>query len=116
MPEPVRSMTGSGTHVVETDAGRFEAEARSVNNRFLKLSLRTPGLLSAKEHEIEALVRERVERGTVYMVVRVVLDEPEVKVRLNESAVLEYKKLLGKLRKTAGIAGDLTHAGSFAAR
>jgi uncharacterized protein (TIGR00255 family) len=58
-------MTGIGTTVVETPAGRFEAEARSVNHRFLKVSVRLPLALESLEPSVEERVRARVERGHV---------------------------------------------------
>jgi len=67
----MRSMTGFGAASKTRGGVSATVEARSVNNRFLKVSLRCPQALSAREHEIEAIVRDRVERGTVYLGVRV---------------------------------------------
>ena len=98
----MRSMTGFGS--ASKTRGGFSAtvEARSVNNRFLKVSLRCPSALSAREHEIEGIVREFCERGTVYVVVRIVREGPEFRIRLNEKVVADYAKLLKKLGKTGG--------------
>lgn len=64
------SMTGSGNGVVDTPAGRVEAEARSVNHRFLKTSAHVGGMLAALEPAIEEKVRARCERGHVTVSVR----------------------------------------------
>ncbi len=100
------SMTGFGS-ASRTRAGiSVSVEARSVNNRFLKISLRSPSCLSSHEHEIEALVRERVSRGAVSVFIRMVLPERPVRVRMNESAVAGYRRLFGKLCREAGIEGS----------
>jgi uncharacterized protein (TIGR00255 family) len=71
-PGFVRSMTGVGSHVAETAEGRFEVEARAVNHRFLKVSLRAGGPLPELAAEVEELVRARVGRGHVSLSLRFV--------------------------------------------
>lgn len=63
-------MTGSGTFVVESSSGRIEAEARSVNNRFLKSTIRTQGPLSGTTPIVEAAVRKHLQRGHVTVFLR----------------------------------------------
>jgi uncharacterized protein (TIGR00255 family) len=63
-------MTGLGTGVEESKAGRFEVEARSVNHRFLKVTLRLPPSLESIEPLVEEKVRGRVERGHVTLGLR----------------------------------------------
>jgi uncharacterized protein (TIGR00255 family) len=69
------------------------------------VSLRCPQALSAREHEIEAIVRGVCERGTVSVVVRAVREGPEFRVRLNEKIVADYARLLKMLAKTGGADG-----------
>ena len=66
---PVRSMTGSGTFALDTALGRFEAEARSVNNRFLKSTVRAHGPISGVTPIVEEVLRAKLQRGhvTVHM-------------------------------------------------
>jgi uncharacterized protein (TIGR00255 family) len=70
MGAPVRSMTGVGQAVLEHAVGRFEVEARSVNHRFLKVSLRTQGGLPDLAQEVEERVRTQVARGHVTLNLR----------------------------------------------
>ena len=56
-------MTGAGTATADAPAGRVEAEARSVNHRFLKVSVHLSPALSSLEPAVEERVRLRVERG-----------------------------------------------------
>jgi len=91
---------------VGTKAGfSVSVEARSVNNRFLKISLRNPSCLSSREHEIEARIRETVSRGSVNVSIRLVLPERPMRIRMNESAVAEYRRIFGKLAKQGDIEG-----------
>ena len=103
----MRSMTGFGSASKTRGGVSATVEARSVNNRFLKVSLRCPPFLSAREHEIEGMVRERAERGTIALAVRVARDSHPIRVRLNETAVADYGKLLKKLAKAVGADGTL---------
>ena len=62
----VRSMTGYGRVVEPYASGRLSAEIRSVNNRFLKLSIKVPGRFGSVEDKIKALLEENgVTRGSV---------------------------------------------------
>lgn len=62
----VLSMTGYGRAVSEDDGQRITAEIRSVNNRFLKLSVKVPGRYGALEDRIKALLGKlRIMRGSV---------------------------------------------------
>ena len=58
-------MTGSGTFALDTELGRFEAEARSVNNRFLKSTVRSQGPLSGVTSLVEEALRAGIQRGHV---------------------------------------------------
>ncbi len=99
----MKSMTGFGAASRSRSGLAAAVEVRSVNNRFLKVSVRVPSALSSREHEIDALVREYVTRGTVNLVVRLDLRERPVKVRMNEEAVQAYRKLLARLGRRADL-------------
>lgn len=66
----VRSMTGAGTHAASGPLGRFEAEARSVNHRFLKLTWRAQGPLPDLQAEVEERARKHLQRGHVTVTLR----------------------------------------------
>ena len=61
----IRSMTGFGQASGEIDGVIYTVEIRSVNNRYLKLSVRLPDMMSFLEGEIEKMHRQYVQRGTV---------------------------------------------------
>ena len=70
--EPVRSMTGSGSFAVDAGVGRVEAEARSVNHRFLKTTLRAHGPVPNVESAVEDCARRVAQRGHVTVTLRYV--------------------------------------------
>lgn len=64
------SMTGFGDARRQTGASSIAVEVRTVNNRFLKCSVRLPESCSAFEPQVEKLIRSSVARGTVHLTVR----------------------------------------------
>lgn len=87
MSEPVRSMTGAGTFAVETPFGRIEAEARSVNHRFLKTSVRAQGPLPQAAALAEDILKKHLGRGHVSIHLRLRPATREAAdVRIDEAA------------------------------
>jgi uncharacterized protein (TIGR00255 family) len=56
------SMTGFGNASYDSDGVHVSSEIKSVNNRYLKLSVRMPDSVARFEADIEKLVRSRVTR------------------------------------------------------
>ena len=61
----IHSMTGFGRVEVERDGRTLVAEARSVNHRFLELSIRLPRGFQPLEGKLRSCIQERVARGKV---------------------------------------------------
>lgn len=66
----IYSMTGQGRAKLAVDGMEIEAEVRSVNNRFLKVTFKLSDPLSPFELAMENLVREHLKRGSVHVFVR----------------------------------------------
>lgn len=66
----IASMTGFGRATRETPDETFEVEVRAVNNRSLKVQPRLSESASALAARVEHHVRERIDRGTVYVTVK----------------------------------------------
>ncbi len=60
----IKSMTGFGQAVANADANMV-VEVKSLNSKFLDLSLRLPKKFSDKEQEVRTLIADRLERGKV---------------------------------------------------
>ena len=103
-----RSMTGFGVGRAGDQALGIVAEARSVNNRFLDLSLRLPRTLSQFEGEVRDLVRKRVERGRVTLAVTEEWSgESTGDVKLDRAKALNYANLLRELQALTEVPGEV---------
>lgn len=65
----LRSMTGFGKAVIRTDEGAIQVEVKSLNSKFLDLSVRLPSDFSDKDIEVRNLVQERLERGKISLTI-----------------------------------------------
>ncbi len=72
----IRSMTGYGAAGAETEALRVAVTVRSVNHRYLDLTIQLPRRLQAWEAEMKKAVQERVSRGRLEVSVQVVQKLP----------------------------------------
>src|SRR5277367_5645853 len=63
-------MTGFGRATRETPDETFEVEVRAVNNRSLKVQPRLSESASALAARVEHHIRERIDRGTIYVTVK----------------------------------------------
>jgi len=66
----VRSMTGYGRAEAVLDGQKFSVEVKSLNHRFLEISLRLPAMLSALEMEIKKKIAELLLRGKIDVTIR----------------------------------------------
>ena len=71
----IRSMTGYARAEARGAYGRLSWELRSVNHRYLDLSLRMPDELRGVENDARALISARVSRGKVEASLRLVRDD-----------------------------------------
>jgi uncharacterized protein (TIGR00255 family) len=87
-------MTGFGEARIQEPRRTVLVEVRTVNNRHLKLNTKLSDELAALEPNIEAVVRERIRRGTVYVVIRVERPRQAEDYRLNLVALVSYRDQL----------------------
>lgn len=91
------SMTGFG-HSSSEDAGvHVSTEIKSVNNRYLKLSIRMPDTVARFEADIEKLVRSRVTRGSVQLSIRVRFAGGQSEYRIDSDLLKGYQDQLKSL-------------------
>ena len=104
----ITSMTGYGKSLVKNGELSVEVEIKSLNNRYLDLSLRLPKFLSARELEIREKVKNRIKRGKIYLSVVVRRGEFEEKFNEIDHAAVKFAvKMLKDIRKTAGLKDKL---------
>ncbi len=73
----IRSMTAFGATRFESAHGTVSAEIRSVNNRYLDLTLRLPEELRFAEMQVRELVGRQVLRGKVELKLNYAVAERE---------------------------------------
>ncbi|MFH1024553.1 MAG: YicC/YloC family endoribonuclease [Planctomycetota bacterium] len=100
-------MTGFGRATKRIDGAMCVVEVRSVNNRFLKISIHGPEGGPLDEGWIHEAVRGAVRRGTVQVDLRQEGRFREHAV-VDRAAVREYLAVWRGLKRELGIPGDLT--------
>ena len=83
-------MTGFGTSAGTIQGVEYDVEVRSVNNRYLKISMRTPESLQPLETQIEQKIREKLQRGSVNLTVRMKVPDEEAVYKVNPTALNSY--------------------------
>jgi uncharacterized protein (TIGR00255 family) len=91
---PVRSMTGFGAARRETPGAVAQVEARSVNNRHLTVAIRAPSAFDARQSELEAFVRSKLQRGSVSVTISVKARRDVAPGRINAAVVEDYARQL----------------------
>jgi uncharacterized protein (TIGR00255 family) len=91
------SMTGFGHGVEERQGVHVVTELKSVNNRYLKLSIRLPDSAARYESDLEKLIRSRISRGAVQVSVRVRYDSGAAGYRIDAGVLQAYRRQLAEL-------------------
>jgi len=101
------SMTGYGS--ARRAEGEFvvEAEARSVNNRFLKVSFRAPDPFSKSQKLFEDLVKEKASRGSVDLTLRLRRGETASAFTVQQTVLESYYQQLLETQKKLDIPGEV---------
>ena len=98
-------MTGFGNASQKSDAADVTVEIKSVNNRYLKLSVRLPDVVAKFESDLEKIIRDRIARGSVQVSVRVRFDAHDVGYALNPEVLGGYLRQVEALQKAGGAVG-----------
>ena len=84
------SMTGYGEATYQSDVLHLAIELRSVNNRYLKVSLRAAEPYNLLEPEVEKVVRRSVRRGTIQVHLRCQRQFAPADFQINAVALRSY--------------------------
>lgn len=108
------SMTGHGEAHRRQDHMAVAVEVRTINSRYFKLNLRTSEAYSNLEPQIEAVVRERIRRGTLQVSLRIEREASPDDFQISDVVLASYHKQLTKLNEQLRIAEGVTLASLLA--
>src|SRR6267378_1520473 len=102
-------MTGYGEARYQSDALNLSLELRAVNNRYLKVTLRTTDPYHLLEPEFEKVIRRVVKRGTLQVHLRLDRQGNAQDYRINHTALESYVQQLRGMAEQLGLGdrGDL---------
>lgn len=105
----IKSMTGYGLSHFENDVYAVNVEVKTLNSKFLDLSIRSPKQFSDKELDIRNLVSGVLDRGKVSLSIEFVNKTgEELPIGINEELFASYVQKYQSLADAAEIApGDL---------
>ena len=102
----IKSMTGFGIAGFEDEKMIIHVEVKSLNSKFLDLSIRSPRQFSDKEHEIRNLVQGVLDRGKVSVSIEFLSKSTsELPVSINEEL---FTAFYNKFKGMAEAVGDAT--------
>ena len=86
-----QSMTGFASQTTALDEWKLSFECKSVNSRFLDITLKLPDVVKVCESQLRKIISDAVVRGKVELTIRLERDEtfPEGKVNANKLVELE---------------------------
>ncbi len=100
-------MTGFGEARCQCDGLAVTVEIRTINSRFLKLSVRCGEGYAALDSRIEGIVRKTIRRGTVQVNVRVDRQRSPDDYRINVEVLDSYRRQLNSLAQQWDLAKDV---------
>jgi uncharacterized protein (TIGR00255 family) len=83
-------MTGFGEAQGEINGATYTVEIKTVNNRYLKTSIRLPEMVAFLEEDIDKLLRKNLSRGMVICVLRLKNVPANVLFGIDETALRAY--------------------------
>ncbi len=95
-------MTGYGEAEVKKGEYAVNCEVRSVNNRFLNISVKLPDSFQCLESEIRDAIRSKLKRGSVSITMKAEEVTPG-NYEVNTDRIEYYASILKKLKKKTGI-------------
>ncbi len=100
----IESMTGFGSGEYAEFGIRATAEIRSVNSRFIEISVKLPRQFSGYELEARELIRKALQRGKISAVVQLEREnKSELPIRIKPDMVKAYTAILSELKTISGI-------------
>ena len=101
----IKSMTGYGQAQSDINGVSYTVEIKSVNNRYLKTTVKLPEVLSFLEDDIDKLLRKSLSRGTVNFVLKMKDISGNTLFEIDEKALQSVAQKLNNAIVSADIKG-----------
>ena len=113
----MRSMTGYGRRLISRDGREMTVEIKTVNHRFLDVSLRMPRALSFAEDALRKKLSQSLRRGHVDVNVSYLNLRADARiVRVDEGLVEQYREAVARIGKILNGTGEIDPASFIAAQ
>jgi len=97
-------MTGYGNAEIESKGIHYSVEIRSLNSKFLEVSVKLPKNHSTKENDFREIVKNKISRGKISLSASIQKkNNVELPIEINKDAVKFLNNLLKTLRKSTGL-------------
>ena len=95
-----QSMTGFANQTTTLGEWKLSFECKSVNSRFLDITLKLPEVLKTTEPQIRQAINNSLSRGKVELTVRLERDKSSPEAQVDTDKLLELEKALETIRST----------------
>ena len=105
----ILSMTGYGKSLLTDKDFSVEVEIKSINSRFLDLSLKVPRFFADKEFEIRNFLKEKIKRGKISL--SVFIEKNGILngfSNVNEAGLINVNKMLLDINHKLGLKSEIT--------
>jgi uncharacterized protein (TIGR00255 family) len=105
----LKSMTGFAKVEIEGPEGKLYGEAKSLNSRYLEISIKVSRTDYPYEQKLRELAKRSVKRGKVDILFKWERAQGQpAPFKINETTVKQYVDMAEALRSEYGVAGELT--------
>jgi len=102
-------MTGYGLGKASFASGLITVEIKSLNYRYLEISVRLPEEISHFEKKIKELIQQKVSRGRISVIVNIEKkDESDYKLKVNKKLINSYYNTLKNIKREFKLKDNLT--------
>lgn len=107
----IKSMTGYGRFEYEEEGRKITVEIKSVNHRYLDLTIKMPKKLSSYEASIRMMLKKYIQRGKVDLFITYEdYSEQKGSLSYNEDLAREYLNYFKRMEETFQLKNDISVA------
>ncbi|MEX2463769.1 MAG: YicC/YloC family endoribonuclease [Balneolaceae bacterium] len=105
----IKSMTGFGRGEYASNGFQITVELKTLNSRYLDISIRTPKSLQDHELDIKEMIQKKLSRGKVHININVEMkNDNHTQIAFNSEKVKAYGLMLNEVRTLANIKEPVT--------